>query len=249
MSEPLVFDRFRKLPPPEKADGTWRCRNCRGPALTKKAGNTARWPNHYCSAACMDSALVATSASYARAAVYARDRGVCASCGMDTEYVLSTLNPLLREACDRWMEPVLCAALRQRVADVLLELGFSPAIARRAAQAMRAVMVHLWEANHRLAVAEGGGGATLEHLETLCRVCHGKHSKAVVGRLAKTKRLVKREQRHRDRMAAKDARFTPAVPGAKTARLAKKESRHEARMLAKLTGVKVEERDWRGRWK
>lgn len=45
----------------------------------------------WCSQACVDDALIRTQPSYARAAVKARDKGVCADCGRDTTKIKNQL--------------------------------------------------------------------------------------------------------------------------------------------------------------
>lgn len=142
----------------------------------------------------------------ARILVEDRDRGVCTKCGMDTEYVKRHLNPLLVEAVNRRDTPWLAHALRSRVAEVLIDLGFSGAVAGTAASHPWAVQLntHLWEADHILPVIHGGGGACgLDNLRTLCRACHHRATKTLAGSRAKTVRLVKKRERHEARMRAK----------------------------------------------
>ena len=206
MTEPLIFDRHRKLPYPEKSlSGRPRCRNCLSEIPV--AADKRKQRSSFCSPECGEAALVVSSASYARSRVEERDHGVCARCGMDTEYVKSTLNPLLKEAANRWQEVELAAALRGRVIEVLLELGFSGRVAFGGAGHRWAgtLNTHLWEANHIIPVVHGGGGCGLENLETLCRVCHTKDTGALAGKRAKTKRIVKKRDRHAERMAMKAA--------------------------------------------
>jgi len=139
---------------------------------------------------------------------------------MDTEYVKRHLNVLLVEAVNRRDDPALALALRARVAEALINLGFSGAVAGAASSHPWAVQIntHLWESDHILPVVHGGGGACgLENLRTLCRACHCRETTALAGRRAKT------------------------------VRLQKKATRHEARMRAKQTRLPLVERDWRGR--
>jgi 5-methylcytosine-specific restriction protein A len=212
MKDPLFFDRHRKHPEPSGPGEEKRCRWCRGP-ITKK-GRTS-----WCSTECADEGAVRSSASYARFKVEERDHGICAACGMDTEYVKRTLNPLLKEATTRWREPDVGQELRRMVAIALEDLGFSRAVAFVRTNWSHEISTHLWEADHILPVVEGGGGCGLDNLRTLCRACHHRETKALAGRRAKTVRLVK------------------------------KRSRHEARMRAKQTRLPLVERDWRGRRK
>ena len=47
-----------------------------------------------------------------------------------------------------------------------------------------------WQADHTIAVAEGGGACGLENLRTLCTPCHRKETAALRGRLKETARAV-----------------------------------------------------------
>ena len=126
---------------------------------------------------------------------------------MDTAYVKSLLDPLVKEAADRWeTNSELSKALRQRVAAELIELGFSVAVAVQAAGKTPyhgVIATHLWEMDHIVPVVHGGGGCGLSNLRTLCRVCHGKATKALAAVRAKDRHVQKKQARHEERMAMK----------------------------------------------
>jgi 5-methylcytosine-specific restriction protein A len=209
MTDTLIFDRHRRVPDSSIAEsGRKICRWCRCEitAMTKRGKPDIR--RTFCSNECGEMAAVASSSSYARFRVFDRDSGVCARCGMDTEYIKMTLNPLLKEAADTWREPWRGEALREIVAHELEALGFSPRVASGAAghRWAGALNTHLWEADHIVPVVEGGGGCGLENLRTLCRACHHKETKALAGRRAKTTRIQKKQERHAARMRAKQQR-------------------------------------------
>lgn len=46
-------------------------------------------------------------------------------------------------------------------------------------------MRHIWEMDHTVPVVEGGGGAGLDELRTLCIRCHKGESRALAKRLAR----------------------------------------------------------------
>ena len=80
---------------------------------------------------CVHEWLIRSNPGYARQCVYARDRGVCGRCGLDTG-------------------------------------GCSG---------------KLWQAHHRVAVAEGGGSCGLDNLLTLCHGCHREETRQLRARL------------------------------------------------------------------
>jgi hypothetical protein len=45
-----------------------------------------------------------------------------------------------------------------------------------------------WEAHHKHAVVEGGGGCGLDGYETLCASCHKRETSALAGRRARTRK-------------------------------------------------------------
>lgn len=142
-----------------------------------------------------------------------RDRGICAECGMDTEYVKRLARPYLSEACARQErgDHEGAAALRMIVVSFLVELGFSRTIVASAIHRWGGVVsTHLWEADHVVPVVHGGGGScSMENLRTLCRVCHGKATAVLAAIRAKDKRIQKKLDRHAQRMRMKHAGIKP----------------------------------------
>ena len=99
----------------------------------------------FCSEYCVHEWKLRTQPAYLREQVFLRDRGICAACGVDTI------------AEQRRLRTARGAA-RQR----LLE-EWRPG---------RGVRKSLWDADHIVPVAEGGGECDLENLRTLCLRCH-----------------------------------------------------------------------------
>jgi 5-methylcytosine-specific restriction endonuclease McrA len=107
----------------------------------------------FCSDHCVDQWRLRTDPGYLRAQVFARDRGVCALCGLDTE--------VLRKD--------------KRKLDYTARKRFEKEWGRRRS---------LWDADHIVPVAEGGGECNLTNMRTLCLQCHREVTAALHQRLA-----------------------------------------------------------------
>jgi 5-methylcytosine-specific restriction enzyme A len=115
----------------------------------------------FCSQWCVDEWRLRTDPSYLRDQVEARDHGVCAMCGLDTG----------RE----WRH-----IRRLRGAAKLAALdAWGPGSRKRRS---------LWDADHIVPVAEGGGECDLENLRTLCLKCHRQATAGLRERLRVRKR-------------------------------------------------------------
>ncbi len=101
----------------------------------------------FCSDYCVHEWRLRSDAGYLRDCLFARDRGVCALCGVDTAAAWSWL---------RKMPP-------GRRAVALREWGLKT-LARKS----------LWDADHIVPVADGGGECDLANMRTLCLKCHRK---------------------------------------------------------------------------
>lgn len=101
----------------------------------------------FCSDACVHEWRLRSSTSYLRECVFERDRGICALCGLDT-----------LELRRRIMRLSFAERMRQ-----LREL--------QAAGAIHKGRKTWWEADHILAVVEGGD-SDLQNMRTLCIPCH-----------------------------------------------------------------------------
>lgn len=136
-----------------------------------------------------------------RAAVLARDRGVCAICGVDTVRLWDWIQtiPLISA-----IMPTTPMTQRSRMLktwrygriDAHTQKAFRRVLGRhrfRAAVLLGrlwgTVIEHhrkqLWQMDHVVPVVEGGGGCGLENLRTLCLRCHNIETGALAGRLAR----------------------------------------------------------------
>ncbi len=100
----------------------------------------------FCSDYCVHQWRLRTDLGYLRDQVSSRDRGVCALCQADTIAIYSALK--------RSRGPARAAGLSI--------YGMKTITSRRS----------LWDADHILPVAEGGGQCDLDNLRTLCLPCH-----------------------------------------------------------------------------
>jgi 5-methylcytosine-specific restriction protein A len=110
----------------------------------------------FCSEYCVHEWRLRSSPAYLRDQVKQRDRGVCASCGVDT---LHAWRRLLRSRGRSRLELLAHWGLRR--------------VSRRS----------LWDADHVLPVAEGGGECDLANIRTLCLRCHREATAALRQRL------------------------------------------------------------------
>jgi 5-methylcytosine-specific restriction endonuclease McrA len=106
----------------------------------------ARRRRTFCSDYCVHQWRLRTDPGYLRDQVFARDRGICAFCQADTVAIYAALK--------RSRGPARAAGLSL--------YGMKSITSRRS----------LWDADHILPVAEGGGQCDLDNLRTLCLPCH-----------------------------------------------------------------------------
>ena len=129
----------------------------------------------FCSEYCVHEWKLRTQPAYLREQVFERDRGICAACGLDS-----------------------IAAARQ--------LRYSRGAKRSALLAYWGLKARmrksLWDADHILPVAEGGGECDLDNIRTLCLRCH----RAVTMELRERLRTAKRALGATSRNASTAAR-------------------------------------------
>lgn len=110
----------------------------------------------FCSEFCVHEWKLRSNPGYLRDQVFARDRGICAMCGVDCQKELHHLKrqrgPARIRAWEKW--------------------GLRPGSRSS-----------LWDADHILPVAEGGGECDLDNIRTLCLRCHREVTAALRKRL------------------------------------------------------------------
>lgn len=164
--DPSVFanwDCSRKGP-----DGRTLCRAC---------GSTVPKPRRtICSTSCQDAiSLMFGHAPTAERLVFARDRGVCCACHLDTEKQID--DAVIANIAPGWTrKPALILEARERaIAAILERLGIHHYRSR------------LWDIDHVKAVEEGGLNV-LDNLQTLCLSCHAAKTAQHAKRRAITRR-------------------------------------------------------------
>jgi 5-methylcytosine-specific restriction protein A len=113
----------------------------------------------FCSDWCVHEWRLRTDPGYLREQVFARDRGVCTLCQVDTRAAYLDLKRAR-------------GAHRQKL---LARWGLTR-LNRRT----------LWDADHILPVAEGGGECDLANLRTLCLICHRQQTRELRLRLLRS---------------------------------------------------------------
>lgn len=114
----------------------------------------------FCSEYCVHQWRLRTDPGYLRDQVFSRDKGVCSLCQADTVAIYSALK-----------------RSRGRAQAAGLSLyGMKTVVSRRS----------LWDADHILPVAEGGGQCDLDNLRILCLPCHRETTAQLRLRLRKT---------------------------------------------------------------
>jgi hypothetical protein len=124
---------------PTGPNGLPLCRWCDLEILAKRRRT-------FCSDYCVHQWRLRTDPGYLRDQVFARDRGRCAVCSIDTVAAYAALKRARGAA---------------RAAGLGL-YGMKTMSSRRS----------LWDADHILPVAEGGGQCDLDNIRTLCLLCH-----------------------------------------------------------------------------
>jgi 5-methylcytosine-specific restriction enzyme A len=155
-------------------EGARLCRWCRSPLDRRSI--------IWCSDECADEFWIRISRNHVARVVHGRDRGLCASCGLDTEQLLRIVDRLRIRSERRQLrsgehrEPSdLDAARWERLRVELAARGFG--------SVDRWHTPRLWEADHIVAVMEGGGCCGLQNYRTLCIPCHRRETRELRRRM------------------------------------------------------------------
>ncbi len=129
---------------PKDENGFTMCRWCNGPVKPPR--------RTMCSPECVHEILIRTNGRYLRDCVYARDKGICKLCNIDTKK--QAKKALSLEGDERKKYLIDNKILLKRKIWKRKHGG------------------GLWDAEHIIPVKEGGGMCGLENIRTLCIKCH-----------------------------------------------------------------------------
>jgi len=149
------------------------CRNCDDP-IPKGCRRTS-----YCSDECATEFEIKFFPSRTRVHVFARDKGVCAICGCDTEKLRRILNHVRGGnvwQCDGRNYKFI--GMLQELQIISRELGFGGGFNDG----------DLWQADHIHECARGGWGKGLDNFRTLCTPCHLSESARLARELAEERK-------------------------------------------------------------
>ena len=121
----------------------------------------------FCSDFCVHQWRLRSDPGYLRDQVFARDKGRCAVCAADTLAIFAALKRARGTA-------------RQ---EGLRVFGMRSITSRRS----------LWDADHIVAIAEGGGQCDLDNLRTLCLLCHREETARLRARLQAQKEALRQK--------------------------------------------------------
>lgn len=162
-----------------------RCRWC-GSQLSGRKTSWCGKPQ------CLFEYTIRTSPGAARSAVFKRDRGVCRLCTRDCyalEQKIRQLEQRLSMQCNVKALIRLHKILRDHKVPVRIHRCLRMPEGRwtcRIDERLESFTLSypsLWQADHIVPVAEGGGGCGLDNLRTLCLWCHRQETQRLMERL------------------------------------------------------------------
>lgn len=133
---------------PKNKDGRPQCRWCSESVMPPR--------RTFCSDECVHQHRIRTNTKYMRTCVYRRDNGICAECKQDTKKIARDAKKL--RADKNWKQ--------------YYELLETNNIPKHRKIWSRGFGGGLWDADHIVAVKEGGGDCGLDNIRTLCIPCH-----------------------------------------------------------------------------
>ena len=115
-----------------------------------------------CSAECVHELTLRINGRYLRNCVYKRDKGICAICNIDTKIIAQNANMLVGNDRTNYLKEHMIS-LKRKI--WIKKHGGG-----------------LWDADHIIAVKDGGGLCGLENMRTLCIKCHKHETKKLLSK-------------------------------------------------------------------
>ena len=147
-------------------DGRPQCRWCCGSVLPPR--------RTFCCDNCVHEHRLRTNSRYMRTCVYRRDNGICAECRQDTKKIAREAKQY--RMSKQWKE--------------YYELFERNSIPKGRKLWQRGFGGGLWDADHIVAVKEGGGECGIDNIRTLCIACHKKNTAEQRKKWAKKKIII-----------------------------------------------------------
>jgi len=138
----------------------------------------------FCSSSCQEKLAVTHASGAARMQVFAEERGVCRLCALDAHALFERVKGM--EPPERYQE-YLRVGIKARQVQAKLTRKAQPNTKATKAMLQNPSEGMLWQADHIVPVAEGGGECDLSNLRTLCTTCHAQETKRLRGRLRQPK--------------------------------------------------------------
>jgi 5-methylcytosine-specific restriction protein A len=141
-----------------------------GRALCRWCQREVKSPRRtFCSDPCVHEWRIRSDPGYVRELLARRDKGVCALCGLNTESLRHQALKKRQRLVRARRYPPWRRVIPMGVLDVPLNRS-------------------LWEADHIVPVAEGGGECDLSNFRTLCLWCHRHATSELRSRIAAARR-------------------------------------------------------------
>ena len=162
-----------------------------GRCLCKRCGKEVQKPRRYwCSQECIDE-LNRQSGS-PRKLAHKRDEGICAHCGLDCDRLERVLRELALRHRERTRWVHKCKNTDADVKKYYKQTVFWRWANHKYPWAFGKwqEVKHIWEADHKKPVIEGGGEIGMGNIRTLCVPCHRVETKKLHQRLTKRRARV-----------------------------------------------------------
>ena len=127
----------------------------------------------FCGETCASEFAAAEAQGSARRQLFERELGVCQACGFD---------------CHGFYQKIAALPTEQARMQTLMGSPYSTLSGRLRSMLTAPKEGDFWEADHVVAVADGGGECGLDNMQTLCTPCHAAKTKAQAEASARQKR-------------------------------------------------------------